>query len=1044
VTVTYSVPGSEAPGEVTATLTIRPARLQLYGIEVESKVYDATTDAEYTLEYIYLSGIFGNDDVTPNIENAAVRFRNPDADTNAPVFISGISLTGEDMHNYYLVMTTVSAEITPRPLYLSIEADSRVYDGTTIATVTGDISLSGVLADDDVRIDPTTPANFVQATVGEDIAVDISADSLIGTHAHNYYIAEIEGFGNIYPRPITIEATVPETRVYDATTAFEVTDAQLINVVTGDDVSIVTLDAGALSTPDVGEREVTFSFELEGDDAFNYTLIQPQDVTVEITPKPITVDVEVYSTVTMTNEANILGTTLNTIYARDTGLVSLAYGYFALFTPRTYLPPPNERFVNVHFHNFILEGARAFNYKLVPPETDYMELDRGLMPGMVQLQNRDSRLRIGSQLYFSHDIPFFSPSLWERIWFVGGRDEQHIVARGFGMDTMDLDVIHQYVDQRVYLKLVSVNDRYEVWAVNPTDYVPFTIVAGIDQQSFGGIMGSDDVFMNNSSNQGATRRQTYSASHGRHIDIEFNLWGLPNGRNSIYFDNPQVANTRNSATALRSNARYNVNPADAIDGVIRINATFVHRGVNLGTSNHTFPNVNCGFTVPSHTLTVSNTGNAPTNAITVSRTNPAQYNISSATIPSLPIGGITSIAVSPVAGQFANAPGATEAAIGTRTITSTVTITGADIIARTANYSMTINHSLPVWAGQHGTASHCQRRCTHAACNALHSLEHVIPVWTMSHALNSNVTDAGRCGTRACTRCGNNNTSNSHRSHSWSGWGTWGHGDASNHHRSRSCDHPGCNQVQNIANFALHNNVGVRSAHDESTIGGWTHGTAAHHTRTRHCNTCGRFMRDEIAEHSWPLWSPAQTTRCISQTFTQNRNCTICNRGDSRSVSGTRPHSFPGSTTGLCTTYTANCDHGCGAERANRFLVHSFLGSTTGICGTYTATCTRAGCSHTRTNRHQSHNLGGWVVVNRSVAVCQVRSCSRIDCDHEVTEGHNWQLNPGTNVSQCTRCPRTIVAGGTTPIDCNWCGEYFMNCDCSCFACDGSGCDFCN
>jgi hypothetical protein len=831
VTVTYSQRGGVS-GEVTSKLTILPAPLQVSGIEVESRVYDATIYAEYSFGNMYLLGVFGNDDVELSVESATVQFHQPDANPNARVIINGVALIGEDIHNYYLAPVDTYAAITPRPLYLNIEVDSRIYDGTNLATITSNPELNGVLSGDDVRIAPEIEANFVQSTVGTDISVYIAQGALVGVHAHNYYIAEIEGFGNIYPRILTVMPTVTETRIYDATTELTITSAHLQNIRDGDDVHIATLNAGELSSPDAGIREVVFNFQLTGADAFNYVVEQPEGVTVEITPKPITVDVELDSTITMSNEARIVGTSLNTILPRDEGQVSLAYGYFALFAPRAYLPPPNERFVTVHFSSFALTGDRALNYKLIEPEGGNMELDRALMPGMVRIENSDSRLRIGSQLFFSNDIPFFSPSLWERVWFVGGRNPEHIVARGFGMDTMDLDIIHQYVDQRVYLKLVSINDRYEVWAINPTDYVPFTIVTGIDQQSFGAIMGTDDVWMNNPSDRGATRRQTYSASHGRHIDIEFNLWGLANGRNSIYFNHPNIADTRNSTTAVRSSARYTVNPADAVDGVITINAAFVHRGVNLGVANHTFPAVNCGFVPATHTLTVTNIGNAPTNAMTVSRTNPTQYNISATTIPSIAIGGSASVNVSPVAGQLANAAGTTEAALGTRTITSTVTVTGNDIIARTANYSMTINHTFPTWAGRHGSLSHCQRHCTHAACNAIHQL-----------------------------------------THGWSSWSGWSQGAGTTHTRSRSCTR--CNRPASES-----------ASCDESSTGGWTTHVVqtctqgGSYSRPRSCSTCSRFMRTEwyssnALGHTMGSWSQTTAPTCIA-TGTDTRRCTRC------------------------------------------------------------------------------------------------------------------------------------------------------------------------
>ncbi|MCL2221363.1 MAG: YDG domain-containing protein, partial [Oscillospiraceae bacterium] len=288
VTVTYSLSrlhGRSAgeSGKVTAELTIRPARLVFSGVEVYSRVYDATTEAEYNLENMYLVGVFGNDDVRANTANASARFQYPDANPNARVIISGVALMGADMHNYYLAPVDTGAAITPRPLHLNIQVDSKVYDGTTTATLLGNIELAGVLPGDEVRIDQATEANFVQSTVGTDISVDIAQSALVGVHSHNYYIAEIEGFGNIYPRTLTVMTTVQQSRVYDATTDLTVTSVYLVNTILGDDVRIASLNAGELSSPDAGIREAVFNFQLTGDDAFNYVLRQPEGITVEIT-----------------------------------------------------------------------------------------------------------------------------------------------------------------------------------------------------------------------------------------------------------------------------------------------------------------------------------------------------------------------------------------------------------------------------------------------------------------------------------------------------------------------------------------------------------------------------------------------------------------------------------------------------------------------------------------------------------------------------------------------------------------------------------------
>ena len=642
---------------------------------------------------------------------------------------------------------------------------------------------------------------------------------------------------------------------------------------------------------------------------------------------------------------------------------------------------------------FSLAGERAHNYTVIISYPTYGRIMPGLLPGQVTIHNRDSRLRIGSMLYFTNDLPFFTPANFTREWYLDG---ELIRSDPAGTPLRDFNITSAHADAQISLRLVNHDEQYEVWgyvqgtASRYTDYIPYTIVidnvqsaavAGVpelgaprpgDRVFFapGTVANSMMVAHNIASTCPTTgTRTTYASSHSTRnfVDIRWDINHLTNGLSSIYFDNPDAPNTRNVETTLiNQHTRYNINPADAIDGVISINATFIHRGVNLGVADHVFPAVNCGFAPPSHTLTVTNTGNAPTNAITVSRTNPAQYNISSATIPSLPIGGSTSITVSPVAGQFANAPGVTEDAIGTRTITSTVTITGADIIARTAHYSMTINHSLPTWAGQHGTASHCQRRCTHAACNALHEMTHT----------------------------------------PWS-WSAWGHGTATHHTRSRACTR--CSRADS-----------EQAAHDENTMGAWSNHNATHHVRTRHCATCARFMRNELGEHTWPTaWSTIIAETCTS-AGTQRQECSTagCNHARTRAHPAALGHSMSGwsqTSPATCTaagTQTRNCTR-CGGNTETQ-RTPGALGHDPVSSGNYPPTCVSGGrsgrrvCSRCNVVTHAGtvgsplgHNMQWFYVGSRH---CNYR-CARPGCGHGmgVTTACALILND-TGFWVCSRC----------------------------------------
>jgi len=981
---------------------------------------------------------------------------------SASLFIPGIAATANVNHNINTAEGSVT--ITPAPLTLIVTLEDKVFDGTTDINII-DVELVGVLGDDRVAVVYNPVAQLAQATAGDNIAVTFDKFQLSGEDAFNYYLYQphvrgtVLGGGaddgncgcdcasledndcehcicdddcscsyitvTINPRPLTLAVEFAD-KIYNRNTDVEIISYELLTLAPGfDDVHIEVYGNVWLADCCVADDvDVIFNYlHLTGTDVANYIFVQPYGKTASILPRPITLNIEIVTQrefIRFYNGAEVLGAEIvGGILPGDEHYVSVGTvdGITAVHTPYdangSALVGDTTIAVAIDGY-FTLAGERAHNYTVIVNYPTYGRILPGTLPGQVTIHNRDSRLRIGSMLYFTNDLPFFTPANFTREWYLDG---ELVRSDPAGTPLQDFTVTSAHVDARISLRLVNHDEQYEVWgyvqgtAGRYTDYIPYTIVidnvqsaaiAGVtelgasrtgDRVFFapGTVSNSMMVAHNIASTCPTTgARTTYASSRSARnfVDIRWDINHLPAGLSSIYFDNPAAANTRNAETTLiNQHTRYTINPDDAVNGVITINATFVHRGVNLGVANHTFPNANCGFSPPSHALTVTNIGNTPTNPITVSRTNPTQYNISTATIASIPIGGSASVSVSPVAGQFANTPGATETATGARTITSTVTVAGNDIAARTATYSMTINHSLPAWSGQYGTASHCQRRCTHAACNALHQLTHTLPEWTTAHALNNNVTDSGRCGTRACTRCGNNNTANSHRNHAWGGWSTWGHGDGTNHHRSRSCGHGGCSGAQNSGNFAQHNNAGVRAAHNEASVGGWVTHTSqsctqgGSYSRGRSCSTCGRFMRTEWSSsealgHSMGGWSQTSAATCTA-AGTQTRNCTRCGGNtETQSSPDALGHSFGSWGPGVSTRCT-------------------------GVTFTQSRTCSRAGCSASETRGATgtaAHNMG--LAGSGGLNVGCLFACS--NCSHTTTQPHNWNRdNPACDVPGC-------------------------------------------
>ena len=281
------------------TGVINPKALTVSGTVVANKVYDGGTSATITSSGA-LNGIVGSDAVLIDSSGTA-QFASANANPAQAVTISGITLTGLQQANYTVVQPTgITAAITPKALTVgSTQVASKVYDGTTTATITSAGSLSGIVNSDDVSITGGA-AQFVSANVNAGQGVTISGMSLAGTAADNYTLTQPTSVtAAITAKALTVTGTTVANKVYDTTTTASITAAgSLLGVIAGD---IVTVGAGSASA-NFASADVAYSgnsvttqavsisgLALGGAAAGNYSITQPTDVIASITPKALTV-----------------------------------------------------------------------------------------------------------------------------------------------------------------------------------------------------------------------------------------------------------------------------------------------------------------------------------------------------------------------------------------------------------------------------------------------------------------------------------------------------------------------------------------------------------------------------------------------------------------------------------------------------------------------------------------------------------------------------------------------------------------------------------
>ncbi len=268
------------PAGLTASIT--PLALAVTGLTANNKTYDATTLA--TLNGTAAVGALAGDSLLL-AGSAAASFADKNVGTAKTVTLSGLTLAGTDAGNYTLVQPAgFTANITPLPLALTgLTAINKVYDGSTVAPLTGSASIAP-LAGDVVTLAGTAVGSFGDKNVGSNKLVGLGGLTLAGADAGNYLLAPPVGVNaSITPAALTLAGVSAADKVYDATTV-ATASAGLGGLVAGDVVG-VSLSA-SFADANVGTaKAVNYTATTAGADAANYTLATASGSTVaNITP----------------------------------------------------------------------------------------------------------------------------------------------------------------------------------------------------------------------------------------------------------------------------------------------------------------------------------------------------------------------------------------------------------------------------------------------------------------------------------------------------------------------------------------------------------------------------------------------------------------------------------------------------------------------------------------------------------------------------------------------------------------------------------------
>ncbi len=348
---------------VNLVADITPASLIVTGITANDRVYDTTTNA--TLSGAGMVAALGSDLVTVSGTGIGV-FADEDVANNIAVAVNGYTLTGLDAGNYVVIQpANLVADITPASLTVTgISANDRVYDTITTATLSGSGSVVA-LGSDQVTVAGMGSGVFADEDVANDIAVTVTGYTLTGNDAGNYVIVQPVGLvADITPASLNVGGVSANDHVYDTTTTATLGGSAFVTALGSDQVTVGGTGSGVFADEDVAnDIAVTVSgYTLSGVDAGNYVILQPANLTADITPASLTVtgisaDDRVYNT---TTDATLSGTAHVAALGSDQVTVGGAgIGVFA--------DPNVANDIAVSVTGYTLSGNDAGNYTIVQP-----------------------------------------------------------------------------------------------------------------------------------------------------------------------------------------------------------------------------------------------------------------------------------------------------------------------------------------------------------------------------------------------------------------------------------------------------------------------------------------------------------------------------------------------------------------------------------------------------------------------------------------------------------------------------------------------------
>lgn len=186
--------------------------------------------------------------------------------------------------------------VNKKKVFISgVMAQSKVYDGTNVATISGTTGLDGVLAGDAVELGGTASVAFDNKLAEENKLLTVNGYVLSGDDAVNYYLQPLQLKATITPKPLSVIGIAAQNKVYDGNNVAALFGtAELDSVVPGDTVELTGTVSAVFEDKNANaNKPVTVNgYVLNGPDAPNYSLSLPMQSRAVIFKAPLAISAD--------------------------------------------------------------------------------------------------------------------------------------------------------------------------------------------------------------------------------------------------------------------------------------------------------------------------------------------------------------------------------------------------------------------------------------------------------------------------------------------------------------------------------------------------------------------------------------------------------------------------------------------------------------------------------------------------------------------------------------------------------------------------------